>query len=718
MELKSATENLSIGSGFSDTLQKEETVERLDQQNETVLRNTYLFEVSDFSISEEEHSCGRCSKATVRIDLSLSEAGRIIKNNSVKSAAKKLIDKGYHYNDGELGAQAVRELKKDLVLPKYNKQVGGDYVVNIKPLNKYGESGFAVSVSMDLEMSEDPLMGYFELGRNTLSVRLVETLDDPGDLVLQAEMNSSESIVAVSSNSSDGNIYFYSISDFGSGATPIETISDASDSVDDMGFDPNGNYFAFCDAQIYIYNESDIGSGATAIETFDDTHSNGAPSQIKFDPDQRWFLVGGAGGWTDEDDVHVYDYGDIGTGSISRVGLLTEPQNSVQSFAFSPDGSDLAVGEKNGGVFVYDASTLDSSPSATYSKDALGSFKMWDGTFLSDGSKYLVGDEDNNVHVLDPNNSYNEIDTLTEPGGSRHLALNSDESYLAVFSDDNNTYVYNVADLGSGATAVDTLTDGSDSMRRGDWTSDGEHLVAPCRDNNVYVYKVADLGTTPSPEYTLTDPSGECRSIAMTSSGVSEYFVVPSGDTNAYVYNRYTPFASITVTSPGDNTSQTKPLGDSKDPGYEFSVDTSDSSTVNLYENGTKVDSFSHDGSGSITYTSSQQNSAGVYDWYVEVVRDSDSEYVVSDTYTYTLKSSISGQIYDDNGLALENADILLVDKTNTVVVDTSVSDASGNYTVVVDPSQDDVNAEYHVAASYEDGSNTYNYYSYPFYVE
>ena len=303
-----------------------------------------------------------------------------------------------------------------------------------------------------------------------------------------------------------------------------------TDATYELSFSPDGSYLALGNYETpFLYDLSDFG---TEPEEIVDDFSWIRAVEF-FVADNQYLGLGTTAG-----NAYIYS-----TSDFEDPTVIDTDYGTINSIALSPNGNYLVLGSDHdsddGQVHVYDTSEFSSSTLSPMNSIDTGNFSSTQNVTFSINGEYLITDGGSGgggeIYIYETDTWTNEH-TLEDPGDQpRSLSLSPSGERLAVSSEDDNVYIYdisseNVTDWGE----IQTLDDGSDDFgsRGVNWSLDGEYLAHSIGDT-IYIYNTSDWS---SPLHTLEDPDSSVRSLAFSPNG--DYLAVSSnqGDSNIYIY--------------------------------------------------------------------------------------------------------------------------------------------------------------------------------------
>jgi sugar lactone lactonase YvrE len=232
------------------------------------------------------------------------------------------------------------------------------------------------------------------------------------------------------------------------------------------------------------------------------------------------------------------------------ITTLTDPnansgiQSAVDSVAFSPDGTTLAVGDDDYSTYLWSLA----SRTITATLTAPNSLNVYSVAFSPHGTTLAVGD-DEGITYLWSLATRTITATLTRPGLSyqaNSVAFSPDGATLAVGTI-HGTYLWSLASR----TITATLTDpGSyhwvDSVA---FSPDGATLAVGDENGSTYLWSLASRTITA----TLTAPGshGNVNSVAFSRDGTT--LAVGDSDGKTYLWRLATRAITATLTAPGSH---------------------------------------------------------------------------------------------------------------------------------------------------------------------
>ena len=277
------------------------------------------------------------------------------------------------------------------------------------------------------------------------------------------------------------------------------------------------------------------------------------------------------------------------SGNLSRpIAILTDPgSNGVDSVAFSPAGTTLAVGDSDGRTFLWSLATrtitatltdpvsrINGVDSVAFSRggttlaadDSNGSTYLWSlatrtitatltdpgnyavdsVAFSRDGTTLAVGDENGSIYLWSLA-TRTITATLTGPGigsyGVASVAFSPDGTTLAA-ANGYATYLWSLATRTITAALVDPGSSGVDSVA---FSPDGTTLAVGDENGSTYLWSLATRTITA----TLTDPvSSSVASVAFSPAGTT--LAADDSNGSTYLWSLATRTITATLTDPGN----------------------------------------------------------------------------------------------------------------------------------------------------------------------
>jgi WD40 repeat protein len=242
------------------------------------------------------------------------------------------------------------------------------------------------------------------------------------------------------------------------------------------------------------------------------------------------------------------------------IATLTDPGgDSVGPVAFSPDGTTLAVGDADGGTYLWSLATRTIAATLT----ASGSSQVESVAFSPGGTILAAGDRNGRTFLWSVA-TRKRIASLTDPGssGADSLAFSPGGTTLAVGDVNGSTYLWSLATRTITATLTDSGTPQSnpdvDSLA---FSPGGTTLAVGDVAGRTYLWSVA----TRTIIATFADPaSAGVQSVAFSPDGTT----LATGDLNrsAYLWSVATRTITATLPSPGSDATS-EPMSVAFSPG-------------------------------------------------------------------------------------------------------------------------------------------------------
>ena len=268
------------------------------------------------------------------------------------------------------------------------------------------------------------------------------------------------------------------------------------------------------------------------------SNANPGVNSVAFSPNGTTLAVG-------DQDKNAYLW-DLATRRI--VATLTSPVGSaaVSSVAFSPDGKTLAAGDDDGSTFLWVVAT--GQLAATLSDPASASGGSSEGVnaaaFSPNGELLAAADGDDSVYLWNVA-THQVTATLADPSGlssqMHSVAFSPDGKTLAAGNEDGKTYLWNVAT----GKLIATLTDPSgQNVMSVAFSSHGGMLATGDDDGSAYLWNIA----TGRLAATLSGGSSVVSSVAFSPDGKT--VAVGNGDNNTYFSDVATGQPAATLSNP------------------------------------------------------------------------------------------------------------------------------------------------------------------------
>ncbi|MFF4368662.1 WD40 repeat domain-containing serine/threonine protein kinase [Streptomyces sp. NPDC001594] len=225
---------------------------------------------------------------------------------------------------------------------------------------------------------------------------------------------------------------------------------------------------------------------------------------------RRRLLLGGvglvAGAWGGVSLVRRFTEADDSAPGLELLSVLSQPSSSVESVAFSHDGSTLAAAGRGNAVWLWSVST----------KALAGTLKhdtpIRSLAFSPDGKTIATGGEDRVVQLWDVAKG-TRTGLTDHTGRVRSVAFSPDAKWLASAGDDSGIRLW---DLGTGRPAA-TLTGHAGGVTSLAFSPDGAALASGGSDRSLRLWNVA--GPTTAPGRSFTNQQNEVTSVAFSPDG-------------------------------------------------------------------------------------------------------------------------------------------------------------------------------------------------------
>jgi len=219
------------------------------------------------------------------------------------------------------------------------------------------------------------------------------------------------------------------------------------------------------------------------------------PDAVAFAPGGKILAVGSQALDTPVGSTYLWD---IATRKITTT--LTDPgSEGVNSVAFGPGGTTVAVGDANGSTYLWDIATRKITATFT-DPDAADVFSV---AFGPGGSTLAAGDQDGRTNLWDI--ATRKITaTLTDPNSVdvTSVAFGSGGATLAAGDANGSTYLWDIATRKITATLTDPDTGGLRCVDSVAFGPGGTTLAAGDSNGSTYLWDIATRKITA----TLTDP--------------------------------------------------------------------------------------------------------------------------------------------------------------------------------------------------------------------
>ena len=259
------------------------------------------------------------------------------------------------------------------------------------------------------------------------------------------------------------------------------------------------------------------------------TDPEGIVDSVAFDPRGTTLAVGDANG-----NAYLWD---TATGKLTATFTIPDHQN-VAAAAFARDGTTLAVGDDDGSTYLWDTGTgkLTATLSDPHSKEVA---KV---AFNPDGTTLAVGDGNGSTYLWDTATG-KLIATLTDPAskGVASVAFNPDGTTMAVGDGNGSTYLWDTATGKLTATFDYPGSLGADSVAFG---PGGTLAVVDTESTHLWDIATGKLAAT------LTDPGGD-GPLAMAFGPGGTILAVGDFNDKVYLWDTATGKLAATLTGPG-----------------------------------------------------------------------------------------------------------------------------------------------------------------------
>ena len=281
--------------------------------------------------------------------------------------------------------------------------------------------------------------------------------------------------------------------------------------------------------------------------------------------------------------------------SFEFIKVLTEATGGINSVAFSPNGTYLALGSGDAKVRIYNTTTWSLIATLTEASNNVNSVAFSpDGTYLASGS------EDNRVRIYNTA-TWSVITTLSDGYKVKSVAFSPDGIYLASGSSysDNKVRVYNTTTW----SLIATLTDATNNINSVAFSPNGTYLASGggWTDFKVRIYNTATWNLVA----TLTDATSDIYSVAFSPDGT--YLASGSADTKVRIYNIIIDIYPFNNSIIEVNNNKYKVIARYENM-QNISIKTS-------YDGGTEETIYSNDSLGGINYFSIEGNYENWRNW-------------------------------------------------------------------------------------------------------
>ncbi len=255
-----------------------------------------------------------------------------------------------------------------------------------------------------------------------------------------------------------------------------------------------------------------------------------------FSPDGSELAVGDHDGTTD-----VWS-----TATFTAPTALADPGgNGVQAVAFSCNGKSVAIADTGGDTLLWPIT--GTSPSATFA-DPAGPVSVMAVAFSPNGKLLATGDENGDAYLWNiKTHSYRKIGNPGNPGNSvQAVAFSPDGTTLATGDSDGSVYLWSTI-TGRRVNAYQDSNSGGNGIQAVAFSPDGGTLAAGDSNGSTYLWNLS----TPS-FVTLPDPSpGTLGVVALAFGPDGRTLAAGDSNGNTYLWNVSDQKLARTLPGPG-----------------------------------------------------------------------------------------------------------------------------------------------------------------------
>jgi WD40 repeat protein len=175
--------------------------------------------------------------------------------------------------------------------------------------------------------------------------------------------------------------------------------------------------------------------------------------------------------------IRIYS---VATGQL--ISTLAAPAVDVYSLEFSPDGTKLLSGDRQGNVILSEVS------SGRAAERLNGKNMYYRAVFSPDGKQIASADQDGKVRIWDVASTTIDKTLIGHTGVAKLISFSPDGRLLATAADDNTVRIWDTASGKELGAPVH-----SDSVQRFAFTPDGKRLVTASLDGAVVLWDVTGM---------------------------------------------------------------------------------------------------------------------------------------------------------------------------------------------------------------------------------